>query len=82
MIKVSVKLYAHLREAAPSQAVNGVWQEELPKEFTLKDLLAKVGLAGGERSAVVVMVNGRVVKDDYHLVNRDEISMFPPLVGG
>lgn len=80
-MRVKVKLFANFRDLAPPEADKGQWEAELAEGATLDDLVAQLGLSG-EKQTAIIMINGRVVNEDYQLCEGDEVSFFPPLAGG
>ncbi len=81
-MKITVKLFANLRELAPEQAQKGQWQLDLQQGGSLTDALKEIGFTAEQKETVIIMVNGRVAKEDQVLKNGDEVSVFPPLAGG
>ena len=80
-MRVLVKLYANLREYAPSHTEIG---EAFHVEFngnTLQDLIRKLGFELDR--AKIVMVNGNRIIDVKAVLNEDDlVVIFPPIGGG
>ncbi len=74
-MKVSVRLFAGLRERAGSQHV----EVELPDGARVEDLLAAMGLAPGQ---CVVAINREYAPASAELRVEDEIALIPPVSGG
>jgi molybdopterin converting factor small subunit len=53
---------------------------ELPKDSTMVDLLTYLALEKGE--TIIAYVDGRIRTLDYHLIEGDQVGIFPPLGGG
>jgi len=81
-LKVTYKLFANFRDLAPEDTANGRWDMELPDNYDIKMALKKIGVETDGGTAALIMINGRVVQEDTPVKDGDEISVFPPLVGG
>lgn len=75
-MKVSVRLFASLRERAGRDSV----ELELDDGATVRDAIAAVGAADG--IPVVMAVNREVAGDDVVLRPGDELALIPPVSGG
>jgi molybdopterin synthase catalytic subunit len=75
-MKVSVRLFAVLRERAGSDTV----ELELADGATVRDAIAAVPVADGV--PVVMAVNREVAADDVVLRPGDELALIPPVSGG
>ncbi len=80
-MKVSVRLFAGLRERAGGQHV----EVELPEGAVVEDLLAAMGstpvgaLAPGQ---CVVAINREYAPKDEPIREGDEVALIPPVSGG
>jgi MoaE-MoaD fusion protein len=74
-VKVSVRLFAGLRERAGSSHVD----VELPEEAVVADLLAAMGLEPGQ---CVVALNREYAPADARVLATDEVALIPPVSGG
>jgi MoaE-MoaD fusion protein len=74
-VKISVRLFAGLRERAGASHV----EVELPDEAVVADLLAVMGLAPGQ---CVVALNREYAPVDARVLATDEVAMIPPVSGG
>ena len=75
-MKVSVRLFAVLRERAGSNLV----EVELPDGATVRDAIAALPVAQGV--PVVMAVNREVAAEDVVLQPDDELALIPPVSGG
>lgn len=66
----------YLRGAKVGEAV----PVELETGASVRDLVAKLGIAAGE--VFLVSVNSQVEELDYTLREGDEVSLFGPIAGG
>jgi molybdopterin converting factor small subunit len=80
MITVQVKLFATLRRQFPELGVGEAMSVELPENATVDQLLKELELPEGQ--VKVVFVNSTVQKEDYRLLDGDEVGIFPPVGGG
>lgn len=79
-ILVEVRLFATLRELLLPET-RGVTKLSLPAHSSIDDLLEKVGSL--DRRTLILMVNGRRVKDFSVTLNSgDRVALFPPVGGG
>jgi molybdopterin synthase catalytic subunit len=74
-VKISVRLFAGLRERAGASHV----EVELPDEAVVADLLDAMGLAPGQ---CVVALNREYAPADARVLASDEVAMIPPVSGG
>jgi molybdopterin synthase catalytic subunit len=74
-VKVSVRLFAGLRERAGSSHVD----VDLPEDAVVADLLAVMGLAPGQ---CVVALNREYAPADARVLATDEVALIPPVSGG
>jgi len=81
-LKVTYKLFANFRDLVPEAAANGRLEMELPNNCDIKMALEKIGVETDGGKAALIIINGRVVQEDNPVRDGDEISVFPPLVGG
>ena len=79
-IRVSVRLHTVLRRKTPDGIVDRL-ELELPSGATVQSLLdaADIALSG---DALLLVVNGRVVKPEHVLAEGDEIRLVPAMSGG
>ena len=74
-MRVSVRLFAGLRERAGSSHVD----VDLPDEAVVADLLEVMGLAPGQ---CVVALNREYAPADARVLATDEVALIPPVSGG
>ena len=74
-MKISVRLFAGLRERAGSSHVD----VDLPDDAVVADLLAVMGLAPGQ---CVVALNREYAPADARVLVTDEVALIPPVSGG
>lgn len=74
-MKVQVKLFATLRDNRFS-----IKQIDLPETATMADLLDHLDIP--EDLKCLLLVNGRHVKRDQKLNDKDTTSIFPAIAGG
>src|SRR3954468_6070505 len=74
-VRISVRLFAGLRERAGSSHVD----VELPEEAVVGDLLAAMGLEPGQ---CVVALNREYAPADARVLASDEVALIPPVSGG
>jgi sulfur-carrier protein len=81
MIRLTVKLFAGLKNFAPVQGLPGTpFEIELPEGSTLRDVVAHLNLP--EEEVKITFVNGIIQEMDCGLKSGDEIGIFPPVGGG
>lgn len=79
-MRVYVKLYALLRRRHPGPNRSAPIPVELPEGATVADLAPALDLPSDlVRSA---FVNNEVRGEDWRLADGDNVSLFPPVVGG
>lgn len=79
-IKVEVRLFATLREHFPHET-RGVKEITISKNSSIDNLIDIVGDIN--KRTLILMVNGRRVKDfSKSLNNGDRVALFPPVGGG
>jgi MoaE-MoaD fusion protein len=74
-VRISVRLFAGLRERAGSSHVD----VDLPEEAVVGDLLAAMGLEPGQ---CVVALNREYAPADARVLASDEVALIPPVSGG
>src|SRR5436190_10835203 len=74
-VRISVRLFAGLRERAGSSHVD----VELPEEASVADLLDAMGLEPGQ---CVVALNREYAPADARVLATDEVALIPPVSGG
>ena len=79
-MKITVKLFATLREFLPEDAVNAAFGVDVEARQTVRELLKRLKLP--EDLPKIVLVNGQHTAGDTELREGDTVSIFPPLVGG
>ena len=79
MIKITVKLFAALREHIKDQ-LNGTCEIELPEHATVAQVLAHFHIP--EDIPKIILINGvqKTAPDMLH--DGDTLSVFPPIAGG
>ena len=79
-ITIEVRLFATLRELFPAEC-RGVREVELPAAASIHTLLDRIGVE--DKTTLILMVNGRRVKDfSLSLTEGDRVALFPPVGGG
>lgn len=79
-MQIEVRLYATLREQAPSGADAGVFPMTLPDNASVGMLLAVIGIPATK--VHMRMVNGVGVTVEHILKDNDRVGLFPPVGGG
>ena len=80
-MRVTVKLFAGLKDFAPVEGLPGTpFELELPAGGTLGDVVARLDLP--EEEVKISFVNGITRELDAVLNDGDEIGIFPPVGGG
>lgn len=79
-IRVTVRLHTVLRRKTPEGIVDRL-EVELPEGATVQTLLemAAIPLAG---DALLLVVNGRIVKPEHRLAEGDQVRLVPAMSGG
>lgn len=81
MIRVTVKLFANLRDRLPPGTERSGQMFELSDGSTLLALLEKLAIPADQ--AAIVVINGRTtLKLATALAEGDQVSIFPPVAGG
>lgn len=79
-ISIEVRLFATLRKLF-SPECRGVREINLPASSSIDNLLDEIGVA--DKATLILMVNGRRVKDfNLNLAEGDRVALFPPVGGG
>ncbi|MFO8058562.1 MAG: MoaD/ThiS family protein [bacterium] len=79
-MKVTVKLFASLREHLPEGSRDGACELSLPEGDTVKGALSRLGVP--EDIKLVLLLNSRHAGYDTVLSEGDVLSVFPPIAGG
>jgi sulfur carrier protein ThiS len=79
-MKVRVKLHGTLSRRFPNYEPEQGMEVEIPREGTIKDLLAILEIA--ETMRPVVVLEGRVLKPDDRMPFDSCVSIFEPIHGG
>jgi sulfur carrier protein ThiS len=79
-MKVRVKLHGTLSRRFPDYEPEQSMEVEIPREGTIKDLLAILEIA--ETMRPVVVLEGRVLKPDDRMPFDSCVSIFEPIHGG
>jgi len=79
-VQIEVRLYATLRQQAPSGAAAGVFFASVPQGSTVAELLNIIGVAPAR--VHMLMVNGAGVNLGHILGEGDRVGLFPPVGGG
>jgi molybdopterin converting factor small subunit len=79
-MRVTVRLYATLRQPAPDGLRNRL-EVELPAGATVVDLLREIGLPV-DPDHVMALIDTRRVEPHHPLRSGDEVKLFPPISGG
>ena len=79
-IRVTVRLHTVLRRKTPEGIVDRL-ELELPEGATVQSLLdaADITLSG---DALLLVVNGRIVKPEHVLAEGDQVRLVPAMSGG
>ncbi len=79
-IRVSVRLHTVLRRKTPEGIVDRL-EVDLPEGATVQTLLeaAAIPLSG---DALLLVVNGRIVKPEHVLAAGDQVRLVPAMSGG
>ncbi len=79
-IRVSVRLHTVLRRKTPEGIVDRL-EVDLPEGATVQALLeaAAIPLSG---DALLLVVNGRIVKPEHVLAEGDQVRLVPAMSGG
>lgn len=77
---VTVRLHTVLRRETPEGVIDRI-ALNLPDRSTVADALAQLGV-GQQGQAILLVVNGRVVKRDHVLSDSDELRLIPAVSGG
>lgn len=79
-IKVEVRLFATLREHFPHET-RGVKEITIPYDSSIDNLIDIIGNI--DKKTLILMVNGRRVKEFSGSLNGgDRVALFPPVGGG
>ena len=79
-MQLEVRLFATLREFAPTDAMAGVFSATCPDGITVDELAERLGIEAGK--VHMRMVNGVGVDGVHMLKERDRVGLFPPVGGG
>ena len=79
-ITVSVRLHTILQKETPQGMIRRL-DVHLPPGRDLVDLLRYLEI-DFPKEAMILVVNGRVVEEDYRLEDGDAVSLMPALSGG
>ncbi|MEI8131625.1 MAG: MoaD/ThiS family protein [Leptolinea sp.] len=80
-MRVTVKLFATLKEYAPVQGLSGTpFDMDVPETTTLGDIIEILKLPVAE--VKIPFVNGIVKSFDWKLNPGDDLGIFPPVGGG
>ncbi len=79
-MRVRARLFATLRQYAPSAMAGVPFEVDLPEKATIADLIHQLNLP--EEEVKVAFVNGRARPEEWRLEPGDEVGIFPPVGGG
>ena len=79
-MKITAKLFATLRSHAPPGTCGTAFEDEVPAETTVTDMLRKWRIPEGV--TLIVFVNSVHADRDRILEDGDILAVFPPIVGG
>ncbi len=83
-MRITLKLFANLREYLPSEAQNGLVELELSAGTTPVDLIERYRLP--PKLAQLVLLNGHYIAPDQRAATRlnegDVLAIWPPIAGG
>ncbi len=79
-MKVEVNLHTTLQKQTP-QGLQRCVDLELPEGSTLEDVLERLEIQFDPENLLLV-VNGKVAEESYHLVDGDKVSLIPAMSGG
>ncbi|SHI53166.1 Molybdopterin converting factor, small subunit [Dethiosulfatibacter aminovorans DSM 17477] len=74
-MKITVKLFATLRENREKVAIHDIDEGTTPKDII-------EGLDIPLKDVAIIMVNGRRVDEDAEMKDGDVLALFPPVGGG
>jgi len=74
-MKITVKLFATLREMGEKEAIHNIDAGTIPK-----DIIEGLGIP--LKDVAIIMVNGRRVSEGTELKDGDVLAIFPPVGGG
>jgi molybdopterin converting factor small subunit len=77
---IEVRLYATLRQYAPTTASAGMFPVQMPLGSTVGELVSVIKVDPAEIK--LYMVNGASVEMEHVLHEGDRVGMFPPVGGG
>jgi sulfur carrier protein ThiS len=77
---VTVRLHTILRRETPEGVIDRL-SVELPANSTIQSLVDQLEIKlQGE--AILLVVNGKIVKEDHVLTHEDEVRLIPAVSGG
>jgi molybdopterin converting factor subunit 1 len=82
MNRLTLKLFATLRERARTAEINREFPENTTVGSIWRGLLEEFPALGGHKDGVAFAVNHEYVKEDYQPADRDEVAFIPPVSGG
>jgi len=78
--RVTVRLFAGLREYLPSEADGSAFEVTLQSGTTVDDLVARMSIPA--HTPKIVLVNGLHCTGAQKLTDGDVLSIIPPIAGG
>ncbi len=79
-MRVTVKLFAGLRDYLPTDADGGECEMTLQSGATVDDLVARMNIPA--RTPKIVLINGLSRSGPQRLTEGDVVSIIPPISGG
>jgi molybdopterin synthase sulfur carrier subunit len=79
-VKVTVRLFATLRDFWPPQRVRSPLSIDVAEHETVQGLIKTLSIP--DELPRIILVNGLFTSEDSQLHEGDTVSIFPPLIGG
>ena len=81
-LRVKIKLLAHYRDRAGIGDIDIDVPSPTKVSLLLDDVLKRHPNIAGDRSRLVIAVNGEYQGQDYTVADGDEVALIPPVSGG
>ncbi len=79
-VKIEIALYATLTQYLPPGGRNRKAVIEVAEGSTVREVMSRLGIPGDVSR--ILMVNGRLAREDTVLKDGETLSLVPPLAGG